>query len=93
MHIAILTMTFQLPGCQSLKEKRGRLRKLKERFGRLSYLAVSESAYHDAWDRSQWVFVAIGREKGQIDRAFSSIETFANEQLDVIIVDVQREWL
>lgn len=93
MHIAILTMTFQLPGCQSLKEKRGRLRGIKERFGKLSHLAVGESAYHDVWDRSQWVFLSIGREKGQIDRAFSGIETFANEELDVVIIDVQREWL
>lgn len=89
----MLTMTFQLPGCQSLKEKRGRLRGMKERFGKLSNLAVSEAGYHDVWDRSQWVFLSIGRERAQIDRAFSGIETFINEELDVVIIDVQREWL
>lgn len=93
MHIALLTMTFQLPGCQSLKEKRGRLRGLKERFGKSSNLAVSESAYHDVWDRSQWAFLSLGRERAQIDRAFSGVESFVNEEMDVIVIDVQREWL
>lgn len=93
MHIALLTMTFHLPGCQSLKEKRGRLRGLKERFGKLSNLAVAESAYHDVWDRSQWAFISIGRERAQIDRAISGVETFVNEEMDVVVIDVEREWL
>lgn len=93
MHIALLTMTFQLPGCQSLKEKRGRLLGIKERFGKLAHLAVSESDYHDVWDRSQWAFLSIGRERGQVDRAFAAIESFASQELDAVIVDVQREWL
>lgn len=93
MHIGLLTLTFQLPGCQSLKEKRGRLRGLKDRFGRLSNLAVSESGLHDVRDRAEWTFLSLSLDRAQIDRSFSRIEQYANSELDAVLTDSRREWL
>lgn len=93
MHIALLTLTFQLPACESLKEKRGRLRGMKDRFGKLSNLAVSESGFHDVLDRAEWCFLSMGRDRAQIDRIFSSIELYASTELDAVVTDARREWL
>lgn len=93
MHIALLTMTFQLPACESLKEKRGRLRGMKDRFGKLSNLAVSETGFHDVLDRAQWSFLSIGSDRAQIDQIFSSVELYASTELDAVVTDVHREWL
>ena len=57
MHIAILTFTFSLPGCSSLKEKRQRVGGLHERFGRNPAVAVCESGELIRHDASQWSFV------------------------------------
>lgn len=43
MHIAILTITFSLIGCRSLKEKRQRMGGLHARFGNTPSVAVCES--------------------------------------------------
>lgn len=93
MHIAILTLTFHLPGCTSLKEKRGRLRGIKDRFGKLTNLAVSETGSHDRLDRAEWSFLSISQERAQIDRAFAGIEQYAQRELDAVLADSQREWL
>ena len=93
MHIALLSLSFHLPGCASLKEKRGRLRGLKDRFGKIANLAVSEAGNHDKHQSSQWLFVALAQEKSHVDQLFAQVETFANSELDAIITQVQREWL
>ena len=68
MHIALLTITFQLPGCRSLKEKRRRLRRLADHFGRNTRIAVTESDFHDIHDRGQWSFAIIGADPARPDR-------------------------
>ena len=50
MHIAILTLTFALPGCSSLKEKRQRMGGLHARFGNTPSVAVCESGERDRVD-------------------------------------------
>jgi uncharacterized protein len=93
MHIALLNLTFQLPGCHSLKEKRGRLRGMKDRFGKLNNLAVSETGLHDVLDQAQWSFLSLGQDRAQIDRMFSSIEQYAGGELDAVLLETRREWL
>jgi uncharacterized protein YlxP (DUF503 family) len=93
MHIALLSLTFRLPACESLKEKRGRLRGMKDRFGKLSNLAVSETGFHDVLDRAEWSFLSMGQDRGQVDRVFSSIELYASTELDAVVTDARREWL
>ena len=47
MHLGVLTLDLHLEGCQSLKEKRARTRGVRDRFGRLSQVAVCESDFSD----------------------------------------------
>ena len=90
LRIKALTLDFQLPGCRSLKDKRRRLRGLKDRFGKTGNLAVTESDYHDHHQLAQWSFVAIGRDGQGLDKLLDDIESYSHAQLDANIVSSER---
>ena len=88
-----MKLSFHLDGCDSLKEKRGRLRGLKDRFGRQPQLAVCEAAHADRLDRSEWWFVATASHPGVVERTLAQVERDVEERVDALVIDVQREWL
>ena len=90
LRIKVLTLDFQLPGCRSLKDKRRRLRGLKDRFGKTSNLAVTESDYHDHHQSAQWSFVAIGRDGQGLDKLLDDVESYCHSELDANIVSSER---
>jgi hypothetical protein len=92
MHLAVLTLEFHLEGCGSLKEKRQRLKGLKDRFGRLSHLSVCESDYADQLDKAQWSFACLSHSKAAIQSAFAAIEEHATTQLDAVLYGQQVEY-
>ncbi len=92
LKIARLTVTFQLPGCHSLKDKRRRLRPLKDKFGSHTNMAVSEADYHDQWGRGAWEFIVIGQNSRLIEAECSKIEDFCH-QLDAYVVSFERDYL
>ena len=93
MHIGKIKLSFRLPGCRSLKEKRSRLRGLRDRFGKIPMLAVCEIGGTDAHQFSEWIFLACSMERALIDKNFSQIESFVSTSLDVQILEIDREWL
>jgi len=93
MHIGILTLTFSLPGCSSLKEKRMRMGGLHERFGRNPVVAVSESGERNRHDASEWTFVVVGLSKREIESEFSQIEDKIQRVVEARIMDVRREFI
>ncbi len=93
MHIAILTFTFSLPGCSSLKEKRQRVGGLHERFGRNPAVAVCESGELNRHDASQWSFVVVGMTKREVEALCSQIEDKVQTTVEGRIMDVVRELL
>ncbi|MEQ6918206.1 DUF503 domain-containing protein [Halomonas aquatica] len=93
MHITILTLTFALPGCRSLKEKRQRMGGLHERFGRNPAIAVCESGDHDRHDASEWSFVVVGGTSRDVASLCSEIEDKCQRTVDGRVMDVSRELL
>lgn len=93
MRILQLSISFQLPGCYSLKDKRRRLQGLRERFGSKPNVAVSESDWHDVHDRAHWTFVVIGENPRVLDAVQDSILSYASQSLDAFVTDSAREYL
>jgi uncharacterized protein YlxP (DUF503 family) len=93
MQIGVLTCSFILPGCRSLKEKRQRLGGFKDRFGKQAGLAVCESGYSDAHQRAEWSFVAVAQNKRLIEQTLSDVERKMTEVTDAQLVDVSREFV
>jgi hypothetical protein len=92
LKVALLTLSFQLPGCHSLKDKRRRLKPLRDKFGSRPHIAVSETDFQDQWGRGAWQFVVIGDNLRFIDSECGRIED-ACHQLDAYVVDRRREYL
>ena len=93
MHIGILVMTFSLPGCGSLKEKRQRIGGMHERFGRNPMVAVCESGEHDRHEASEWSFVVLANSKREVEAQCSKIEDKIQSTVEGRVVKVTREFL
>ena len=93
MKIARLDVDFLLHGCRSLKDKRRRLAKLKDKFGRSPAMAVCESAYPDDLRRSRWSFVACAGSARVVEQALSDVERYVAESIDAEVTMLSRDWL
>ena len=91
MQIGVLRVSFLLPGCRSLKEKRQRLGGLRERYGRQVNVAVCESNFQDMHDRAEWTFVAVALTARLIDQTLAEIEQRISETVDATISGIERE--
>ena len=93
MNVQSLVADFFLPGCRSLKEKRGRLRGLRDRFGRLSNVAVCESESQDMHQRAQYLFVVCGSSAVVVEQTLADIERALQFGLDAQVLELQRTQL
>ncbi|HZJ91655.1 MAG TPA: DUF503 domain-containing protein [Thiopseudomonas sp.] len=93
MHIGVMTLTFSLPGCGSLKEKRQRMGGMHERFGRNPAVAVCESGELNRHDASEWSFVVVATSKREIESLLSQVEDKIQRTVEARVMDVRRELL
>ena len=93
MHIGVMTLTFSLPGCGSLKEKRQRMGGMHERFGRNPAVAVCESGELNRHDASEWSFVVVATSKRELESLLSQIEDKVQRTVEARVMDVRREFL
>ncbi|OXY82575.1 DUF503 domain-containing protein [Oceanimonas doudoroffii] len=93
MHIGLLSITFSLPGCGSLKEKRQRMGGMHERFGRNPAVAVCESGEHNSHDASEWSFVVVAASRREVESLCSRIEDKIKCTVEARIISVTREFL
>lgn len=93
MHIGVMTLTFSLPGCRSLKEKRQRMGGIHERFGRNPAVAVCESGELNQHEASEWSFVVAANSKREIESLLSQIEDKIQSTVEGRVINVTRELL
>lgn len=93
MNARLLVVDFRLGGCRSLKEKRQRLKGLKERFGKITNVAVCESAFQDVLQRAQWSFVATAASGDVAEKVLAEILQSLQFSVDAELIGVQQESL
>ena len=90
--LGLLTVHLQIPGCTSLKEKRGRLKPLLARLHREFNVSAAEVDHLDAWQEAIIACALVSNEnnhtQGVLQRVVSWIET---SWLDVQVIDDQIE--
>jgi len=93
LNVRLLTVEFYLGGCRSLKEKRQRLKGMRDRFGKTPNVAVCESDFQDAHQRAQWSFVATSASGDVAEKALSEILQSIQLSVDAELIDVHQEIL
>jgi uncharacterized protein len=76
MAIGILTLHFFLPGCQSLKEKRSRIKPILFRLHREFNLSVSEMGHQDTWQEAVLFCALICNDSGLIQQEIERVMHF-----------------
>jgi uncharacterized protein YlxP (DUF503 family) len=71
MVIGLLTVELHLASARSLKDKRMVLRGIKDRLKKFN-VAVSETEYHDLWQRAELGIVTISTTDAAVDRALAA---------------------
>lgn len=90
--IGILEVLFHLDGCASLKERRGRLGGLRDRFGRNPRIALCEHPGDDPTS-SAWTIVAVAGDRRGVDELLAGVERDLETRVDAVVVDLSRERL
>ena len=92
MSLGLLTLHIQIPGCASLKEKRGRIKPLLARLHSKFNVSVAELDYQDSWQNALIGCSLISNDHNHTQRSLQKIVTWIEEQrLDLYIVDEEIE--
>ena len=71
--IATLTIHLHLPGCASLKEKRGRIKPLIARLHREFNISVAEMELQDKWQEAVVVCAMVGNDAAFLQSALGNV--------------------
>ncbi len=71
--IATLTIHLHLPGCASLKEKRGRIKPLIARLHREFNVSAAETDLQDTWQETIITCARVGNERGFLESALQNV--------------------
>jgi uncharacterized protein len=87
MVIAIMTWDLHLPGCHSLKEKRGVLKPLTAGLRRTLNVSVAETAHQDLWQRAEIACAVVGSARPVVEEVLRSADRMVEEADGVRIMD------
>ena len=94
MHVAALTLELRLPGCASLKEKRGRLKPLLAALHREFNLSAAEVGDNDLHTLAVVACVIVANEKPHLEQVLSKIPAWIERNRpDVQVIDQQLAFL
>ena len=92
--LAVLTIHLHLPGCASLKEKRGRIKPFMARLQRQFNISVAEMAMHDQWQQAVIGCVMIGNQSAFLESAMRTIEHWTEANwTDGDVIDQHVEFI
>ncbi len=71
--VGLLTLHLRLPGCASLKEKRGRLKPLLHRLHREFNVSSAEMNLQDKWQEAVVVCAMLGNDAAHLQSALETV--------------------
>jgi uncharacterized protein YlxP (DUF503 family) len=87
MLVGVNTWDLQLPGCQSLKDKRGVIRPLTTRLRNQFNVSVAETAHQDSWQRAEIACAAVASDKRVLDQTLRAADQLVERADGVRIID------
>ena len=90
--IAVQTWDLELPGCLSLKDKRGVLKPLTAALRREINVSVAETGHQDLWQRAEIAVAAVGSDRGVVQGLLRSADGMVDRADGVRIIDTTVEF-
>jgi uncharacterized protein YlxP (DUF503 family) len=87
MYLAITTWDLHLPGCHSLKEKRGVLKPLTTALRRTLNVSVAETGQQDTWQRAEIACAVVGSARTVVEETLRAADRLVEGTDGVRIVD------
>lgn len=92
MAIGVLRLHLHLPGCSSLKEKRGRLQPLMNKLRREFNLSVAEVDHQDVWQSAGIACALVSNDRRHLDSSLQRVAQWLEANWpDVEMVDDEIE--
>ena len=93
MNIGILNVELHLNGSTSLKDKRGVLRRLKDRLKNKFNVSVAEVDEMDKWQKAVLGIVTVSNDKKHLSGYLDSIMNFIEDEKMIMVMDHMTEIL
>ncbi len=87
MVVGVGTWELHLPGCRSLKEKRGLLKPLTAELRRSLNVSVSETRHQDLWQRAEIACAAIGTSRTVVEKTLRSADRMIEARGGIRVID------
>jgi len=90
--VCVMLVEFHLPGARSLKAKRALTSKIRQLLKNHSGIAVAEIDYQDLWQRSAFVFVAVGTSEARLNRSMDKVRGSLDRLQDLVVLREERDY-
>lgn len=90
-HVAIMTLQFQVYGCESLRDKKRAFSAMRQVWGKEPDLAVAEVADHDDLSLATWAVVTTGSSVDRLQQRLQAVEQEILKRIDAPILDTRFE--
>ena len=92
MIVGIQVWELHLPGCHSLKEKRGTLKPLTAALRQRLNVSVAETGHQDLWQRAEIACAAVGSARAVGEEMLRTADRVVEATDGVRIVDTVTVW-
>jgi uncharacterized protein len=90
--VGVQMWELHLPGCHSLKDKRGILRPLTAALRQQLNVSVAETGHQDLWQRAEIACAAVGSARPVVEQLLRSADRLVERRDGVRIVDTATVW-
>ena len=90
--LALLTLHLHIPGCSSLKEKRGRLKPLLARLHKEFNISVAEMDLQDKWRETVIACAVVGSDRVHLEQSLQQVVKWLQHNwrdLDLIVDKIE----
>ena len=92
MIVGVQMWELHLPGCHSLKDKRGILKPLTAALRQQLNVSVAETGHQDLWQRAEIACAAVGSARPVVEQLLRSADHLVEGRDGVRIVDTATVW-
>jgi hypothetical protein len=93
MVVGIIGWELEIYGCQSLKEKRGVLKSLKDRLRNRFNISVAETGHNDLWQRAELTACVVSTDRQHAGSVIEHLDRFVNAEPRARVIRAHRSFL